>query len=112
MTKKFMKKNGRDIGALQNLKIIIQRSSVNGNVKSRYAAREDFSMLVGRSYFLEYALSYFSMISLDDVPQKHIPAHTRKQKTVIRQKRKASFNPLLRILLLKSWENANLNKYV
>lgn len=77
MTKKFMKKNGRDIGALQNLKIIIQRSSVNGNVKSRYAAHEDFSMLVGRSYFLEYALSYFSMNSLDDIPHKHIPENIK-----------------------------------
>lgn len=68
-------------------------------------------MRVGRSYFLEYVLSYFCSNSLDDVLQKHIPVLVNL-KHCHQAEKKAFFNPLLKILLPESWENVNLNKYV
>lgn len=58
-------------------------------------------MRVGRSYFLEYVLSYFCSNSLDDVLQKHIPVNI---KNCHQAEKKASFNPLLRILVSESWK--------
>lgn len=40
MCKKFMKlAQGRDVGTLAHLKVEIQRSNVNGNVKSRFKVK-------------------------------------------------------------------------
>jgi hypothetical protein len=73
MMKRFMKsKTGRDVGTLEQLKINIHRTSVNGNVKSRFAAHEEFVLLVGEAYFLEYAFTYFNMDHKDSVPSNHV----------------------------------------
>ncbi|XP_045169989.2 uncharacterized protein LOC123532592 [Mercenaria mercenaria] len=61
MKKFFKKSSGRDVGTLYNLKTIIQRTSVNGNVKSRFKAHEEFALLVGKAYVLEAAMEHFGM---------------------------------------------------
>jgi len=53
--------SSREPGTLSNLKINIQRSSVNGNVKSRFKAHHEFVLLCGKAYVLEAAMEYFGM---------------------------------------------------
>ncbi|WAR03079.1 hypothetical protein MAR_009637, partial [Mya arenaria] len=70
--KKFMKKStGRDKGTLSHLQIAIQKTSVNGNVKSRFKARGQFVLLCGTAYILEAAMDYFGMKDLSDTPTQH-----------------------------------------
>ena len=64
---------GRDVGTLQNLQIRIQRSSVNGNVKSRFKAHEEFVLLVGRAYIAEAAMEYVGIQDPNSSPTKHEP---------------------------------------
>ncbi|KAL4230439.1 hypothetical protein ACF0H5_010821 [Mactra antiquata] len=87
--KKFMKTpNGRDQGTLSNMKILIQRSSVNGNVKSRFEAHHEFIQLCGTAYVLEAAMEYFGMESMSSSPTKRVPplnihkSHQTKRKVV------------------------------
>ncbi|WAR08505.1 hypothetical protein MAR_018463, partial [Mya arenaria] len=70
MAKKFLNLQcGRDQGTLGNMKIQIQRSNVNGNVKSRYKAHEDFVVTCGLSYFLSYIMHHFNMATITDSPK-------------------------------------------
>jgi len=92
MTKKFMVTNSsRDTCTLANLKTIIQRSSVNGNVKSRYHAHEDFSLLVGEAYLTEAAMMFFGIEDLSGSATKHSPpenieyAHNKKKTEAYKQ---------------------------
>lgn len=59
----------RDPGTLSNLKILIQRVNVNGKVKCRYKAHEDFITTCGIAYFYAYILSKFKMETLDGFPK-------------------------------------------
>lgn len=61
--------SGREKGTMSHLKILIQRSNVNGNVKSRFEAHEDFVLTVGCAYLLSYILKHFEMDSLNDSPK-------------------------------------------
>ncbi|XP_069107278.1 uncharacterized protein [Argopecten irradians] len=68
--KRFYKtSSGRDKGTLFNLKLNIERSNVNGNVKSRFEAHEDFVLTVGNAYFLSFVMHKFGMDSLDAEPK-------------------------------------------
>lgn len=70
MYKRFYKtSSGRDKGTLYNLKLIIERSNVNGNVKSRFEAHEDFVLTVGNAYLLSFIMNKFGMETLDAEPQ-------------------------------------------
>lgn len=66
-------KSGRDMGTLLNLKNMIQRSDVNGNVKSRFQGHEDFVLLAGKAYALALITKHFDMEHLEDLPKKYIP---------------------------------------
>lgn len=63
----------RKEGTLSNFKVILARTSVNGNVKSRYKAHEDFLMLAGEAYITHAALNHFGMVNLTDQPTKNCP---------------------------------------
>ncbi|WAR09260.1 hypothetical protein MAR_019218 [Mya arenaria] len=70
MAKKFLNLQcGRDEGTLGNMKIQIQRINVNGNVKSRYKAQEDFVVTCGLSYFQSYIMYHFNMATITDSPK-------------------------------------------
>ncbi|KAH3809432.1 hypothetical protein DPMN_137801 [Dreissena polymorpha] len=69
----FKKSSGRDVGTLSNIKIHIQRTNVNGNVKSRFKAHEDFVLLVGKAYIQEAAVEYFGMQDFESSPTRNIP---------------------------------------
>ncbi|XP_052089389.1 uncharacterized protein LOC127726061 isoform X1 [Mytilus californianus] len=88
LCKRFLKLgNSRDQGTLANLKILIQRSNVNGKVKSRFKAHEDFVLTVGHSYFLEYAMKKFDMKDLDDTPtHKLLPENVKQLHAPSKQK--------------------------
>lgn len=73
MKKFFKKSSGRDVGTLYHLKTLIQRTSVNGNVKSRFKAHEEFALLVGKAYILEAAMEYFGMDSMESNPTLNFP---------------------------------------
>lgn len=85
------KSSGRDVGTLQNLQIQIQRTSVNGNVKSRFKAHEEFVFLVGKAYIAEAAMNYFGMQDLSSLPTKHEPpenidtSHSTRRKAVFEE---------------------------
>ncbi|XP_033729230.1 uncharacterized protein LOC117318339 [Pecten maximus] len=76
----FNKSSGREKGTLYNLKILIQRSNVNGNVKSRFEAHEDFIMTVGCGYFLSYILHFFQMENLSDEPKHPLLSKNMKMR--------------------------------
>ncbi|CAC5402623.1 unnamed protein product [Mytilus coruscus] len=95
LCKRFLKLgNSRDQGTLANLKILIQRSNVNGKVKSRFKvcedtvqAHEDFVLTVGHSYFLDYAMKKFDMKDLDDTPtHKLLPENIKQLHAPSKQK--------------------------
>ncbi|XP_063438320.1 uncharacterized protein LOC134719246 [Mytilus trossulus] len=88
LTKRFLKLgNSRDQGTLANLKILIQRSNVNGKVKSRFKAHEDFVLTVGHSYFLDYVMKKFDMKDLDDTPtHKLLPENIKQLHAPSKQK--------------------------
>ncbi|XP_053388342.1 uncharacterized protein LOC128551493 [Mercenaria mercenaria] len=73
MKKFFKKSSGRDVGTLYHLKTIIQRTSVNGNVKSRFKAHEEFALLVGKAYVLEAAMEHFGMDNMESIPTLNVP---------------------------------------
>ena len=64
------KQSGRNVGTLAYIKSLIQRANVNGNVKSRFKAHEDFTILVGRAILCHFFLEHFGMESTDDNPTK------------------------------------------
>ncbi|XP_033748132.1 uncharacterized protein LOC117333109 [Pecten maximus] len=61
--------SGRERGTLCHMKILIERSNVNGKVKTRFEAHEDFVLTVGCAYFLSFILKHFHMDSIEDKPQ-------------------------------------------
>ncbi|XP_061190846.1 uncharacterized protein LOC133198962 [Saccostrea echinata] len=67
--KRFYKLSGRDKGTLYSLKLVIERSNVNGKVKGRFEAHEDFVLTVGCAYFLSYVMNKFNMETMDDEPE-------------------------------------------
>ncbi|XP_076090697.1 uncharacterized protein LOC143062794 [Mytilus galloprovincialis] len=78
MYKRFFKTDsGRDKGTLYSLKLLIQRSNVNGKVKSRFEAHEDFALTVGCAYFLIFIMQHFEMKDLNDTPK-----HPKIQKNI------------------------------
>ncbi|CAC5392780.1 unnamed protein product [Mytilus coruscus] len=78
MYKRFFKTDsGRDKGTLYSLKLLIQRSNVNGKVKSRFEAHEDFALTVGCAYFLNFIMQHFKMKDLADTP-----SHPKMQKNI------------------------------
>lgn len=88
----FNPSSGRDKGTIYHMKVLVQRSNVNGKVKSWFEvsykqninklyllittpivfsiqAHEDFILTAGCAYFLSYILQYFGMKSITDEPQ-------------------------------------------
>ncbi|XP_069109952.1 uncharacterized protein [Argopecten irradians] len=62
LCKRFLDlKNSREVGTLAWYKVLIHRDNVNGKVKSRFAAHEDFVSTVGKALFRECALDHFGM---------------------------------------------------
>ncbi|CAC5411017.1 unnamed protein product [Mytilus coruscus] len=88
LCKRFLKlANSRDQGTLANLKILIQRSNVDGKVKSRFKAHEDFVLTVSHSYFLDYVMKKFDMKDFDDTPtHKLLPENIKKLHDPSKQK--------------------------
>ncbi|XP_014667743.1 PREDICTED: LOW QUALITY PROTEIN: uncharacterized protein LOC106809250 [Priapulus caudatus] len=77
--KRFLKLDkSRDKGTLGHLKMAIQRVNVNGQVKSRFKAHDDFTKLVGKAYFLDYLMDFFKMEDIDDEPHhSDIPSNIK-----------------------------------
>ncbi|XP_069125349.1 uncharacterized protein [Argopecten irradians] len=70
LCKKFLKMDhSRNVATLAHLKLVIQRTNVNGQVKARFKAHEDFVTLAGEAYFLAHVMKKFQMSSLDDSPK-------------------------------------------
>ncbi|XP_052216225.1 uncharacterized protein LOC127868952 [Dreissena polymorpha] len=94
LCKKFLDfGKARDPGTLANLKIAIQRVNVNGNVKSRFKAHEDFIITCGTSYLYSYILSKFNMETLEDFP-KHPAIKESINMWTVEPKRKV-FNKIM-----------------
>ncbi|KAL4220322.1 hypothetical protein ACF0H5_020729 [Mactra antiquata] len=94
MCKKFFNvKMSRDLGTLSNLKVLISRTNVNGNVKSRYKAHEDFLTTCGTRYFLLYIMNKFKMTAFTDEP-KH-PAIKQSIKTWTNEPKKKIFQQIM-----------------
>ncbi|XP_033729394.1 uncharacterized protein LOC117318526 [Pecten maximus] len=53
---------------IAHLKAVIQRVNVNGQVKARFKAHEDFIKLVGCAYFLDFVMGKFGMKDQKDEP--------------------------------------------
>ncbi|XP_048249938.1 uncharacterized protein LOC124128741 isoform X2 [Haliotis rufescens] len=69
LCKKFLKLDkGTDKGTLCHLKMVIQRTNVNGKVKVRFKAHEQFVDVVGTSYLLNLAMEKLNMQTINDSP--------------------------------------------
>lgn len=64
---------GREQGTLANLKVVRQRSNVNGQVKVRFKAHEDFIMTVGKSYLVQLGMEHFGLGAQDSSPKVNQP---------------------------------------
>ena len=64
------KQSGRNVGTLAYIKSLIQRANVNGNVKSRFKAHEDFTILVGRAILCLSSLNILVWSPLMTILQK------------------------------------------
>ncbi|KAK6168775.1 hypothetical protein SNE40_019957 [Patella caerulea] len=74
LCKKFLIINkSRDKGTLAHIRVIIQRSNVNGQVKSRFKQHEDFISTVGKAYLIEMIQEYFGIENVDSLPTKNTP---------------------------------------
>ncbi|OWF45326.1 hypothetical protein KP79_PYT03637 [Mizuhopecten yessoensis] len=94
MCKKFLNlSKGRDAGTLDSLKVQIQRTNVNGKVKSRFKAHEDFVLTRGNSYFMAYLLKHFSMDSVEGNPVH--PAISESINNFINAKKLEVFNKIM-----------------
>ncbi|XP_062588566.1 uncharacterized protein LOC134250228 [Saccostrea cucullata] len=65
----YSKDGGRDAATLANMKMLIQRTNVNGQVKSRFEAHEEFVLLIGKAYLLVLAMKIFKMENIEDSPK-------------------------------------------
>ncbi|XP_046584327.1 LOW QUALITY PROTEIN: uncharacterized protein LOC124291387 [Haliotis rubra] len=86
LCKKFLKfDKGMDKGTLGHLKLVIQRSNVNGKVKVLFKAHEQFVAVVGTSYFLQLTKHMFGLKELSDelkhpdIPPKVNLWHNKKE---------------------------------
>ncbi|XP_033730205.1 uncharacterized protein LOC117320216 isoform X1 [Pecten maximus] len=82
----YFSKKGREIGTMAHIKHHIKRINVNGNVKSRFKAHEDFALTCGKAYFLAFILKHFKMQDINDVPchpslQETLPNSVLSEKT-------------------------------
>ncbi|XP_013409173.1 uncharacterized protein LOC106172813 [Lingula anatina] len=68
----FKSESGRDKGTLCHLKILIERNNVNGKVKGRFEAHEDFIFTSGCAYFLSFIMDLFQMETLEDDPKHQL----------------------------------------
>ncbi|XP_033730974.1 uncharacterized protein LOC117320505 [Pecten maximus] len=92
LCKKFLNlSKGRDAGTLANMKCQIQRSNVNGKVKSRFKAHEDFVLTCGHSYFIAYIMKHFNIT--DGKPMHH--ALPDKIRSFINAKKREVFNNIM-----------------
>ncbi|XP_067664403.1 uncharacterized protein [Haliotis asinina] len=89
LCRKFLKLDkGIDKGTLGHLKLVIQRSNVDGKVKVRFKAHEQFVDVVGTSYFLQLTKHMFGLKDLsDDLKHPDIPPkvnlwHNKKKEEV------------------------------
>lgn len=94
MYKRFFNlSSGRDKGTIYHMKVLVQRSNVNGKVKSRFEAHEDFILTAGCAYFLSYILQFFGMKSIKDEPQH--PLLKKNMKMMHNSKKEEIFSQLL-----------------
>ncbi|XP_033738894.1 uncharacterized protein LOC117326312 isoform X2 [Pecten maximus] len=78
----YFSKKGREIGTMAHIKHHIKRINVNGNVKSRFKAHEDFALTCGKAYFLAFILKHFKMQDINDVPcHPSLPNSVLSEKT-------------------------------
>ncbi|XP_050405827.2 uncharacterized protein LOC126821449 [Patella vulgata] len=100
LCKKFLIINkSRDKGTLAHLRVIIQRSNVNGQVKSRFKQHEDFISTVGKAYLMEMVQEYFGIENVDSFPTKNTPPknveffHEKRRQMVkgVKGKNKAAY---------------------
>ncbi|XP_062576937.1 uncharacterized protein LOC134238840 [Saccostrea cucullata] len=90
----FNTASGREKGTLYHIKVLIERSNVNGKVKSRFEAHEDFILTVGCAYFLSYILHFFGMKTLTEEPQ-HPLLSKKNMKMLHNPKKEEIFSQLL-----------------
>lgn len=82
-------------------KIILHRSNVNGKVKSRFAAHEDFLTTVGKGLFREFILHYFDMPEeTSDISENFLPTnvhmlHKEKREKIFHQTMERILNKVL-----------------
>ncbi len=70
MVKNLYKPNSaRSVGSLPYYKVQLERTNVNGQVKGRFQAHEDFVHTVGTSLLLRLAMDKMAMKDLNDAPQ-------------------------------------------
>lgn len=95
----FNPSSGRDKGTIYHMKVLVQRSNVNGKVKSRFEAHEDFILTAGCAYFLSYILQVFGMKSITDEPQH--PLLKKNMKMMHNSKKEEIFSQLLEEIIDK-----------
>ena len=93
------KQSGRNVGTLAYIKSLIQRANVNGNVKSRFKAHEDFTILVGRAILCHFFLEHFGMESTDDNPTKNAECILSNIAQTQKKKREEVFNEVMQNVL-------------
>lgn len=86
-------------------KIILHRSNVNGKVKSKFAAYEDFVTTVGKGLFREFTLHYFDMPEeSSEIPESYLPTnvhllHKEKREKIFHQ----TMDKILDKILVRFW---------
>ncbi|XP_062608458.1 uncharacterized protein LOC134270281 [Saccostrea cucullata] len=102
LCKKFLKLNkATDKATLAHLKVVIRRSNVNGKVKVRFKAHEQFVDCVGTAYLLSLVMELFRMQNLHDFPiHDSIPDNV---KMLHLGRRSETFNKVMDLVLKKTF---------
>lgn len=68
--------SARQPGTLYHAKCVLQRSSINGKVKSRFKAHHELMMVLGKSLIKENLLEFFGMETENAMPSKEMDTET------------------------------------
>lgn len=64
---------GREKCTLSNLRVVLQRTNVNGQVKVRFKAHEDFILTASKAYPTELVQEHFGMPDKESPPNVNMP---------------------------------------
>ncbi len=81
--KRFLKKgSSSESGTLWNLKTLLNRGAINGDVKSgKFEAHWEFLKLVGEALLVEQLMEFLGMPDANSMPTRHIPADIESMPT-------------------------------